>query len=396
LDDGWDDLESLWRVNPHNFPQGLAKLNDEVSTKGASLGVWMSPWGGFHAAGNKRMKLAISQGLEIINGTAQFLRLDGSRYYELFRSAARELAFKSGARFFKFDGFGDPLGTQGAGDFSIVVDKLLQLAAELREDTLSSGGSASSKLWIDVSTGAWPSPFWLLSVDSVERDGPDLGKEGAGSPRQQWITFRDATVYSRVVRRAPLFPLTSSALGGIIWSRAEEAGAYLNTFEFADFSSEVRSAFLSGMVFQELKIQPELLTPGHWDVLAEVANMSRQHSGVLQDTHWVGGDPAKGEAYGYASFACPPCLGFLNWRNPETTEKNATFVLRQALALPRAWPGGAEGSRWRVLELWPDGAQKLNKLVTWEGVSLDDTLQVGLRGLEFRAFEVQQSPVFPA
>lgn len=380
LDDGWDDLQSLWRVNPQNFPQGLTKLNEEISTRGSRLGVWMSPWGGFLAAGEKRLKLAISQGFEFVNKTVQFLRLDGARYYERFRNAARELAFKSGARFFKFDGFGAGGGSHGAGDFSASVDKLLHLAAELREDTAGSGGDKSRSLWIDVSTGAWPSPFWLISVDSVERDGPDLGKEGAGSARQQWITFRDATLYSRVVRRAPLFPLTSSALGGIVWSRAEEAGAYLNSFEFVDFSSEVRSAFLSGLAYQELKIQPELLTPAHWDILAEVANISRHHVDVLRDTHWHGGDPAKGDAYGYSSYACPPCSGFITWRNPQTTARNVSFVLRQVLSLPRPWPGGGPLTQWRLVELWPGGSQKYNRVVAWKNVSLDLPLQMALQG----------------
>ena len=61
--------------------------------------------------------------------------------------------------------------------------------------------------------------------------------------------------------------------------------------------------FADGTQLQELYITPAMLTPKMWDALAEAANWSRANADVLVDTHWIGGDPNRGEVYGYASWS---------------------------------------------------------------------------------------------
>ncbi len=39
-----------------------------------------------------------------------------------------------------------------------------------------------------------------------------------------------------------------------------------------------------------------------WDTVAESVAWARSRSSVFVDTHWVGGDPAKGEVYGWAAW----------------------------------------------------------------------------------------------
>lgn len=387
-----------------------------------NLGTWLSPWGGFRESGKQRVKASAAKGFEVHQGSSRVLQLAGPKYYESFRGLARDLVFKSGVRFLKLDGVGAGLGARGAGRFAEDADRLMQLTGELREDTATMSGGNRSDLWVTLSTGAWPSPFWLLSVDAIWRDGPDIGKEGSGSARQQWITFRDAAVYWRIVRRSPLFPLSDLALGGIIWSRAEEPGAYLKSYELEDFRSEVRSFFLSGTALQELQIQPELLTPEHWGILADAANVTRRYAAVLKDSHWAGGDPARGDVYGYAAFQCPPCLGIMSWRNPQAAPQGLNFTLRKTLALPRSWPGGVAGGHWRVRRLWPgvakawglekapvapEGGRKAEPgawdgvpqpplpdgPVAWDSVSLDEPLELQLKGLELHAFEAWPLPL---
>ena len=73
--------------------------------------------------------------------------------------------------------------------------------------------------------------------------------------------------------------------------------------EPADVLAEIRSYFATGTCMQELHIDPTLMTDAFWDALAEAANWSRANADVLADTHWIGGDPAKGEVYGWASWA---------------------------------------------------------------------------------------------
>merc|ERR1712048_763067 len=146
----------------------------------------------------------------------------------------------------------------------------------------------------------------------------------------------------------------------------------------------VRSFFMTGAALQDLHVQPELLTSAHWDVIADAANMSRHHASVLKDSHWIGGNPGKGEAYGYAAFACPPCAGLMTWRNPSAGPQNVSFSLRRALALPKDWPGGSRDGLWSVRQLWrPESLGNSG----WEKVALEETLTLQLKGLEFHAFQ---------
>mmetsp|Transcript_75997 Transcript_75997/g.211099 ORF Transcript_75997/g.211099 Transcript_75997/m.211099 type:complete len:926 (+) Transcript_75997:130-2907(+) len=388
LDDGWDDPAlAPWEAEARNFPGGgLAPLSAMAASLGVNVGVWMSPWGGFRESGKRRLRyLAAFRNAESKDAGNSGLapRLSGESYYAWFRNLTRELALKAGVRFFKFDGFADGLGVKGASrPMAGEVDALLRLTAELRQDS----PAVYRPFWVTASTGAWPSPWWLLAADVIWRDGPDLGKEGAGSPRQQWITFRDSMVYKRVVQRAPLFPISSLALGGVIWSRAEEAGAYLNSFDVDDFRSEVRSFFLTGAALQDLHVQPELLTPEHWDIFADAVNVSKHYADVLRDSHWVGGDPSALEPYAYGAFACPPCKGLLSWRNPQGTGQNVTFTLRRALALPRGWRGGAAGAMWQVRQLWRSEAP--GAILEQDSLALDTPLTLPLGGFELRAYEV--------
>jgi len=94
----------------------------------------------------------------------------------------------------------------------------------------------------------------------------------------------------------------------------------------------VRAFFGSGTSLQELYIQPGKLSSEDWRVLAEAATWSRTNADVLVDTHWIGGDPGKGEVYGYASWATRK--GILMLRNPDDQPREATLEIGRAFELP--------------------------------------------------------------
>jgi hypothetical protein len=189
---------------------------------------------------------------------------------------------------------------------------------------------------VNLTTGTYPSPFWLRWADSIWRGGEDHEFAGIGSKRQQWITYRDADTYANVVRRGPLFPLNSLMLHGLIFARSARD---LQTDPQNDFPSEIRSYFGSGTQLQEMYITPRLLTKEHWDVLADSAKWARQNAGTLADTHWIGGDPALLQPYGWASWNSRG--GIITIRNPSDRVQAMAVDVRDAFELPpdapRAW-----------------------------------------------------------
>jgi hypothetical protein len=148
------------------------------------------------------------------------------------------------------------------------------------------------------------------------------------------MTYRDAQTYANVVSRAPLYPFTALMLHGIIYATN---ALHLTTMSDEDFSSQVREFFGNGTQLQELYITPALLNQTNWDDLAEAAIWSRLNADVLADTHWIGGDPGKGQIYGWAAWS--PRLGILTLRNP--TDKPAVLALnlQSAFELPAGSAG---------------------------------------------------------
>jgi hypothetical protein len=118
-------------------------------------------------------------------------------------------------------------------------------------------------------------------------------------------------------------------LHGIVYAQKAKN---LSTDPGHDFASEVRSYFGSGTQLQELYITPALLTTADWDVLAESARWSRKNAETLRDTHWIGGDPGKGEAYGWASWSAQK--GILVLRNPSASPREIRIDVADAFELP--------------------------------------------------------------
>jgi hypothetical protein len=200
-------------------------------------------------------------------------------------------------------------------------------------------------VFVNLSTGTLPSPFWLLHVDTIWRGGADTGFAGAGSARERWITYRDAQTYRNVVLASPLFPLNSLMLHGIVC--AQHNGP-LADGSSADFVNEVRSYFASGTQLQELYVTPALLGEAAWDALAAAARWARGHAGVLNDNHWIGGAPDEEQVYGWAAWT--PDLAIVTLRNPANEARDFTLQLRAQLELPRH-----AAPRFAVQDVWQNG-----------------------------------------
>jgi hypothetical protein len=336
FDDGWDDPASLWRFHP-GFPHGFAPLSKLCSSYHTRLGVWLSPFGGYGASKEQRLKFGREQGYEI---NAAGFSLAGPKYYAAFKRACVEMIRQYGVNYFKFDGIASGTYASGAGSaYLLDTEAMRRLMLELRQE--------EPGLFINLTTGSWPSPFWLRYADSLWRQGDDTGFSGKGSRQQQWLTYRDSQVYQNIVRRAPLYPLNSLMSHGVAYSRRGNPGDA--SYNSAGFRDDIHAYFGSGTDLQELYIQPGKLSSSDWDELAEAAKWSRSNSDVLVDTHWIGGDPSKPEVYGYASWSLRK--GIVMLRNPDDQPRQFALDVRTAFDLP---PGAA--TEYTLVSPWKEDA----------------------------------------
>ena len=317
FDDGWDDPASLWNFHS-GFPNGFAPLAEAAAKYGAAPGVWLSPWGGYGKPKQERLQHGREAGFETNAGG---FALSGPKYFERFRDTCLRLIKQGGVNQFKIDGTGNVNAAIPGSRFDSDFAAAIALVADLR--------AAKPDVYVNLTTGTYPSPFWLQVADSIWRGGEDHSFAGVGSFRQRWITYRDADTYAGIVKKGPLFPLNSLMLHGLIYARFAKN---LETDPGDDFASEVRDYFGTGTQLQEMYITPSLLTPANWDVLAQAAKWSRENASTLADTHWVGGDPAALQVYGWAAWS--PAKGILTLRNPSDKPQRFTVDVQDAFELP--------------------------------------------------------------
>jgi hypothetical protein len=332
FDDGWDDPTTLWKFNP-GFPDGLTKVAQTAKTFDASPGIWLSPWGGYDKPKEQRLASARAQRFETNEGG---FALSGPKYYRYFRDTCLDLIDKYGINQFKFDGTGNANQVIAGSEFDSDFDAAIHLIGELR--------AKKPDLYVNLTTGTYPSPFWLLYADSIWRGGDDHSFAGVGSNRQRWITYRDSQIYRWVVEEGPLFPMNSLMLHGMILARYAER---LGSDPGHDFPDEVHSYFGTGTQLQEMYITPSLLSAQDWDVLAETAKWSRENGSVLKDSHWIGGDPARLEVYGWAAWSSEKAIVTL--RNPSDHPQDFTASLAGLIELPGgSAPAFAARSPWNA------------------------------------------------
>jgi hypothetical protein len=321
FDDGWDNPKTLWKFNP-GFPDGFTLVKEAAAKYGAAPGVWMSPWGGYGDPHKQRMKFGKEQGFEM---NAEGFELSGPRYYAYFREVCMEMIHKYGINQFKFDGTGNVNQVIPGSAFDSDFGAAISLIQDLR--------ATKPDIYINLTTGTYPSPFWLQYADSIWRGGEDHSFAGVGSWRQKWITYRDADTYEHVVSAGPLYPLNALMLHGLIYAQyAKNLGTDPNN----DFADEVHDYFGTGTQLQEMYITPSLLSQENWDAIAEAAKWSRKNADILRDTHWVGGDPAKLEVYGWASWSAEKAILVL--RNPSDSPQRFPLDVGQAFEIPVGAP----------------------------------------------------------
>ena len=327
LDDGWDDTASLWQFHK-GFPNGFAPLRKVVEKYNSNLGAWLSPFGGYGKAKQDRLKYGRQQGFET---NKSGFSLAGPTYHTRFRDVCVNMIRKYDLNYFKFDGIGvggRPTGT--LPEFYKDIEALLRLVSELRE--------VKPDVFVNITTGTWSSPYWLWYGDSTWRSGADWSTHGWGSKRQQQVTYRDKETYHNVVVRAPLYPINSLMTQGVMFAN------HGLPKEVDDLADDIQAFFAGGTNCQELYITPSLMRPQDWDTLAEGAKWSRNNSDVLVDTHWVGGDPAKGQIYGWAAWS--KRKGILSLRNPHNKPGKLTVDIGKVFELPAsASHDASRGSR---------------------------------------------------
>ena len=148
-----------------NFRQGFTPEAELCRKFNSGIGVWMSPFGGYGENKQKRIEAAPRQGLETND---KGLSLAGPNYYNRFLSRAVDMLDNYKVNYFKFDGFG---GSEPK--YLPDMEAGARLISTLRQH--------NPDVFINITVGSWPSPFWLKFADCTWRGSGDLHMAGKGN-----------------------------------------------------------------------------------------------------------------------------------------------------------------------------------------------------------------------
>ncbi len=353
LDDGWDVYKSDWRLRPNEFPNGLGPIRESLAEMGTGLGIWFGPIGGYSYR-RWRVDWMREHGYETVRDQ---LCLAGRNYHALFKKRVVDFVARDSVGYFKWDGIqfscSEPDHGHPVGIYSrrAVMEAVIDLCRAVREE--------NPDIFLNITSGTWLSPWWLKYANQIWMQGRDYGYANVPSisRRDAAMTYRDVVLYENFGKNDFWFPIANLMTHGIIKGYLQKLGGEQEPIK--NFTDNAVLYFARGVSMWELYISPNLLTEAEWDAIAGAVRWARDRFDVLMNTAMIGGDPGKGEPYGYAHFRGR--RGIIAVRNPGMQPQTLRVKLAPSqgleptaasLVLERVYP-----DRWISPELYAAGAE---------------------------------------
>ena len=328
LDDGWDTYASDWQLRTSTFPHGLTPIIEALKPLHTRLGIWIGPTGGYSFR-MERINWLRAHGYETVgHGNHIMMDIAGPKYFGLLEKRLTDFA-RMGVGYFKWDGMqfssSEPDNHHPVGYFSEItaLRHIIQLADTVRK--------INSGMYINMTSGTWMSPWWLKYANQIWMQGADYGYATlpAYADRDAAMTYKDMVLYDDFRRHDVWFPMSHVMTHGIIKARLASVGADDDPLDV--FANDVVLYFGRGVTMYEWYISPDMLQPDEWRILSQGLQWAKAHAPLLRHTYMVGGDPARGEAYGYVHLQGDS--GILVIRNPQIHAQQIEITLDPALGL---------------------------------------------------------------
>jgi hypothetical protein len=177
-------------------------------------------------------------------------------------------------------------------------------------------------LLIAYTSGSHPSPFWLHHADFVWRGGRDDSHAGKGTPFDRHNTYLDSILNSH---RNTDMPMSAFVTFDIVQDRISQGDD--EAFERGFWWLAARTS-----LHHDWYVQATDLTLEQWKTLARAAHWAKQHERTFRFSRMIGGDPTRGEMYGFSAF--DGRHGVLAMRNPSDEPGAVDGTLADWLLLP--------------------------------------------------------------
>ncbi len=374
VDDGWNDYKGkFWGFHKKAFPEGLTPAAAFCEENGSSLGLWLSPRGGY--SNEKKFAKKISRaGNGYINPFSEDICVASTKYLDMLGDFLAEKTNEYKLSYWKLDGFmlkpcrdssHDHI-TGGKDDMYLVtnmVEKWIKLFEKIRNS-----GEYGEKLWINLTCFVNPSPWYLQWVNSIWiQNSDDIGFTQTVDKETQAdeeTTYRDARYYDALCRRNVQLPAKAIYNHEPIYAKGAGVDYSDGEFEKYLFWNAVRGAALN-----DLHLSVSMMNDKKWEALKRVTEFQRENFEILKNVSFIGGDPEDNNVYGYVGWNGEE--GIIALRNPDGEKAPITLTLNKLMGAPESLEGAKVESVYSELELDCEESYSYNDKLSLELDSME-------------------------
>lgn len=356
-----DPAADLAKPNVRNFPNGFAKIFQEVERQGMKPGLWIDSGqiGIWTIVNNPAVQNARTSGGGLCRASATVSRL----YLEGYTHHVRD----NGVRLLKFDNLLDrcdePNHDHLPGDYSTepICNNIIQLYRDL------------DRLCPDVMImlyWRYQSPWWLEHADTLF----DIGTKIEAASFAPWPTFRARDSVTRRLDQARWMVKDIPPVG---W---DSLGIWLSDWPWN--SCVGKDQWQTGMVMDLCRGQllaqiwsdTPVLTPAERAQAAEFIALLKARPACFANSRFILGNPWRNEPYGYS--CSDGRRAFIAINNGVWRDSKLNIDLGQASGLP-------QGRQWDIYRRYPRPAK-----LQGNAESFAASITLNLRAMEIVLLEV--------
>ena len=316
IDDGWQEKKSVWGTRDDRLPHGLSGVRKEIIKQGSRLGLWVSLSG-------SNLDIKWGEKLGFKPAFTRFFCLSTEPYNETLRKRLKELIRKEKVEYFKHDFNYFVCGRVGHGHF-ISDDQSSEANVNALLSVLKYEAKLNPNLFLAVTSGLWPSPWWLPYCDTTWMGGKDHDankKIPALRGSEFEMNYRDGALYKMLVEEGKVFPLSALMTHGIVDARHS---VYNMTKEDdIGWCNYLMNYLGRGTLMREFYISPELITQKRWEMIARGLRWAKRLDNCMAESHFILGNPNKGELFGYKGQCAD--TAYISFRNPSFLSTNISL-----------------------------------------------------------------------
>ncbi len=342
VDDGFVDWDAdFWAFNK-KFPEELYPAAIMSRKFSSNFGLWNGPRGGYNdktASFGKRMEKA---GKGDYNKTAKDVCVSSTEYIKNITEYYLENDRKFDINYWKLDGFllracpSKKHGHMTGGynemyQYTEMWENWINIFRKLRITRESAG----KDLWINQTSYCNASPWFLQWSDSlwIQNSG-DIGfidktKKGeklSDRDVDRVLTYRDNCYHDFSVVRNYQFPHEFIYNHDPIYGNTAKISMTDEEFRKYMFMMATR-----GTAFWELYYSYNMFNTAKWRINADALRFIRNDYETLKTSQFIGGQPSKGEAYGYSCWS--ENKGIISLRNPANRQQSNTVTLDETIGV---------------------------------------------------------------